>query len=229
MNDRFSDTVDRCEIVPQEPVEKDESLAVKAERFRLQLEDITRPLDWSCIDLQNSPRRELELGCGDGLFLWQYALRNPHTTFIGVEREKRRVIKTSRKLAAKNVRNARVLHCESLYTLSFLIPPGSVDIIHVLFPDPWPKRRHFKNRLLQASFFEASERVLRMNGEVRLITDSEDYAQAAETAAQKSNSNFRPAEWISDAARPKTTFEMHFLSQGKTIHHRRWVAQRTEG
>jgi tRNA (guanine-N7-)-methyltransferase len=85
---------------------------------------------------------EVELGSGDGSFLAQYAARHPERNFIGVERLLGRLRKLDRKGRRAGLTNLRGVRIESAYFLEYLLPSHAASVLHVYFPDPWPKRRH---------------------------------------------------------------------------------------
>ena len=98
---------------------------------------------------------EVDLGCGDGSFLVALAKQNPQRNFLGLERLLGRVRSACRKIACGNLGNARVLRIESSYAVEYLLPPNSVSVFYLLFPDPWPKRRHQRRRLVTEEFLES--------------------------------------------------------------------------
>ena len=95
---------------------------------------------------------EVELGSGDGSFLVEYARRHPERNFIGVERLLGRARKTERKARQAGLGNLRGVRIESSYFLEFLLPRHSARALHVYFPDPWPKRKHRRHRLINDRF-----------------------------------------------------------------------------
>ena len=118
---------------------------------------------------------ELELGCGDGSFTLQYALANPGRNIFALERLLGRITKLDRKGHRAGLKNLRLLRAEAAYVLEYLLPPGLLDAIHVYFPDPWPKKRHHKNRLISEPFPPLAKRLLREGGNVYLRTDNIEY------------------------------------------------------
>src|SRR5580698_10105408 len=89
---------------------------------------------------------EIELGSGDGSFLANYAALHPERNFIGVERLLGRLRKLDRKARRAGLTNLRALRIESAYLVEYLLPRGAATALHIYFPDPWPKRKHRKNR-----------------------------------------------------------------------------------
>ena len=128
---------------------------------------------------------EADLGCARGHFLVAAARQCPDRRFLGVEWQMRRARETLRKLQHHNLDNGRVLRGEILETLREHVPEGRLERIHVLFPDPWPKRRHAARRLLQASAWEEFARCLSAGGSVRFLTDDAPYFQQTLAGAQE--------------------------------------------
>src|SRR3974390_3002818 len=95
---------------------------------------------------------EVELGCGDASFLAEYARQNPQTNFIGVERLLGRLQKLDKKCRRLGLTNTRGVRIESAYFLEFLLPPHSAEALHIYFPDPWPKKKHRRHRLISERF-----------------------------------------------------------------------------
>jgi tRNA (guanine-N7-)-methyltransferase len=152
---------------------------------------------------------EVELGSGDGSFLAQWAGQNPNRNFVGVERLLGRLRKLDRKGWRLGLRNLRLLRIEAGYFLEFLLPPASVRALHVYFPDPWPKRKHRRNRLVRQRFTELAGRALVSAGMVYLRTDDTDYfAQMQDVFA--ASGKFRAVATPPELSRVLTGFERDF-------------------
>ena len=127
---------------------------------------------------------EVELGSGDGSFLVKYARLHPGHNFIGVERLLGRLRKLDRKGRRAGLTNLRGVRIESSYFLEYLLPRGSAAALHIYFPDPWPKRKHRRHRLINERFPALARQALARDGTVYLRTDDEDYfGQNAGSAA----------------------------------------------
>jgi tRNA (guanine-N7-)-methyltransferase len=137
-------------------------------------ERIDVALDWSRW-FPGIGQVEVELGCGDGSFLTEHARRNPERGFIGVERLLGRLRKLERKAQRLGLPNVRGVQIEAGYFLQYLVPSGSLVAVHVYFPDPWPKRRHRRRRLVNEGFAAAARRALGAGGRVYVRTDDADY------------------------------------------------------
>lgn len=166
---------------------------------------------------------EIDLGCGDGTFLVEMARHHPERDFLGVERMAGRVVKTARKIARAGLTNARVMRLESSYTVGWLLPARGISRLHLLCPDPWPKKRHHKNRLINdGEFLDGLARILEPGGEFLLKTDHQEYFENALESLQARNA-FERLDWPEDAFfYPQTDFEAHWLSRGLSIHRARW-------
>jgi tRNA (guanine-N7-)-methyltransferase len=159
----------------------------------------------------------VELGSGDASFLAEYARRHPGHNFIGVERLLGRMRKLDRKGRRAGLTNLRGVRIESSYFLEYLLPPGSAAALHIYFPDPWPKRKHRRHRLINERFPMLARQALARGGRVYLRTDDEDYFQQMVAVFEPCN-NFRPVETPGDLAELLTDFEKDFQSRGvKTL------------
>ena len=161
---------------------------------------------------------EVDLGCGDGSFLIEMARRFPERRFLGVERLLGRVRKVCRKISRESLANARVLRLESRYAVEWLLPHDSVSRLHVLCPDPWPKLKHHRRRILQPEFLQAVHQVLVPGGELLFMTDHEGYHEWARERFD-AFPGFEPAPWDDgDFFYPETDFQRLWESLGKSMH-----------
>jgi len=159
---------------------------------------------------------EVDVGCGDGSFLIATAGANPDRNFLGIERLLGRVRKTCRKAVRNGLPNVRVLRLESSYAVRYLLPAKSVNVFHVMFPDPWPKRRHHDRRLINNDFLDSVWNALLHGGELRLTTDDLPYFQHMEKVVGL-RKDFQVEEWDPGETYPQTDFERHFRAQGIKI------------
>jgi len=160
---------------------------------------------------------EIDLGCGDGSFLIAMAKQYPDRDFLGVERLLGRVRKVCKKITRQALPNARVLRLDSRYVVEWLLPVATVSRIHLLCPDPWPKAKHHRRRLIQTDFLEAVHRALIPGGEFLFMTDHEEYFEWA-TEIFTAYGRFEPLEWQEDTFfYPKTDFQELWESEGKSM------------
>ena len=157
---------------------------------------------------------ELELGSGDGHFISAYAKSHPDRNFIAVERLLGRMRKLDRKARRAGLKdNLRLFRLDGSYFLTYLMPPRSIHAIHVYFPDPWPKRRHKRRRLIHPAFVSMMARKLVPGGRVYLRTDNRDYFQQIIEAFAMDHA-FRPIATPQSLAAIETEFEQAFRDQG---------------
>jgi tRNA (guanine-N7-)-methyltransferase len=186
--------------------------ASEPKSFILRPASYIEKLDWKRIFAREQPV-EVELGSGDGSFLAQYAKVHPERNFLGVERLLGRLRKLNKKAARAGLANIALLRLEASYTMEFLIPPVSVAALHVYFPDPWPKRKHRKNRLINERFTELTAKALAAGGVVYLRTDDLDYFEQM-TRVFDANNGFRKIETPAELAGVITDFERNFHARG---------------
>ena len=160
---------------------------------------------------------EVELGCGDSSFLVEYARRLPGHNFIGVERLLGRLRKLDRKGRRAGLTNLRGVRIESSYFLEYLLPPHSAVALHVYFPDPWPKRKHRRHRLINERFPALAQQALTPGGTVYLRTDDANYFEQM-TAVFGAGPAFHPVETPGELSALLTDFEKGFQARGiKTL------------
>jgi tRNA (guanine-N7-)-methyltransferase len=182
--------------------------------------DICEPLVWSNLFGNDHPI-EIDLGAGDGDFFLAYAARYPGRNFLAVERLLGRAGKIDRKGRRRELLNLRVLRLESAYTIRYLCPTESVEVVHLMFPDPWPKQKHRKQRLLQTDFAQALIRALKPGGEFRFTTDHEEYFQTSTPILDALPGWKREDVWdLTDY--PQTDFEQKWLAEGRSTFRARW-------
>ncbi|MCH7961078.1 MAG: tRNA (guanosine(46)-N7)-methyltransferase TrmB [Planctomycetes bacterium] len=124
--------------------------------------DPTRPLD-------------IEIGSGKGGFLLKQAALEPAANFLGIERAAEFYAYTADRVRRRGLPNVRVLRADATEFLRWRCPGGIVRVIHLYFSDPWPKKRHHKKRVVQDAFLADAHRVLEPGGELRIVTDHDDY------------------------------------------------------
>lgn len=177
-----------------------------------ELTSITDRLDLTKLFPQQQPV-EVELGCGDSTFIVEYAACHPEHNFIGVERLLGRLRKLDRKGRRAGLTNLRGIRIESSYFLEYLLPQESVLVLHVYFPDPWPKRKHQHKRLINQRFPELARAVLVPGGTVYMRTDNPDY-HAQMIAVFSASGFFRPIDTPHELRSFMTDFEREFVAKG---------------
>ena len=173
------------------------------------------PLDLVQLFGRSAPLH-VDLGCGDGSFLCEMAQRFPKRNFLGIERLTKRVEKVRGK--AEKIENVRVLRADTLFAIRFLLPKNSVETFYLLFPDPWPKRRHQFRRIFTRDFLEAIATALEEHGDLRVATDQLDYFHQIERLSRAHDQFHVVPRSPDDAVLPVTKFERKFREQGGPIY-----------
>lgn len=121
--------------------------------------------------------RVLEIGFGNGESLCEMAMQAPETDFIGIEVYRPGIGHLLQRMEAECLRNVRVVCHDAIEVLQHCIAAASLDRVQLYFPDPWPKKRHHKRRIVQPEFVALVARGLKKGGMLHMATDWEDYAQ----------------------------------------------------
>ncbi len=118
---------------------------------------------------------EIEIGCGKGGFLLSRARANPDLRFLGIEWANKYFRYCADRMVRWKLTNVRLMRTDARFFVIHHLPPGCVSVLHLYHPDPWPKRRHHKRRLVQPDFVEAAVRVLEPGGKWLIQSDHEEY------------------------------------------------------
>jgi tRNA (guanine-N7-)-methyltransferase len=177
-----------------------------------------RRFDWREVFGNDHPV-ELELGVGKGRFLIQQAEARPEVNFVGVEWASRYFRLVAERAAKRGLANFRILRDDAGKFVRDNVADDSVSVLHIYFPDPWPKAKHNKRRLIQPPFAIDAARILKPGGLVKLATDHEDYAVQMEQVFRQ-NADFKQTfRAVGDEA-PEgvTNWEQKFRAEGRTMH-----------
>jgi tRNA (guanine-N7-)-methyltransferase len=162
----------------------------------------------------------LEIGFGNGASLVQMAMENPQLDFLGIEVHEPGVGHCLMKASDAGISNLKIIAHDALGVLR-LLSDASLARINLLFPDPWPKKRHHKRRIVQKPFLELAAAKLRTGGALHIATDWQNYAEHIDAAIAEC-ADFCIAERREHAgdrplARPATKFELRGVRKGHRI------------
>ena len=164
----------------------------------------------------------VEVGFGDGDAMLQMATSRPTTGFVGIEVYRPGIGRFLRSAKDASLNNVRVFDQDGRDFFAQFCPPDSIDEIYILFPDPWPKKRHHKRRLIQKEFLEICANRLKPGGLLCTATDCEDYAQwiLNELTTVPALQNAMPSGeyYQGEALRPTTKYERKALDSGAAIY-----------
>jgi tRNA (guanine-N7-)-methyltransferase len=177
----------------------------------------TPPFDWSAI-FGNAGPVEVEIGCGKGMFLKSASQAHPDVNYLGVERARKYLGVAETRLARAGASNVRLLRADGLDVLSRWAGAQSLRVIHIYFPDPWPKARHHKRRIFGPALLSLAQRTLCRDGEIRLATDNAPYAEAIRELFAGAADRFGALEWPDDdPERFPTNYERKWLRAGRSL------------
>ena len=192
----------------------------------LTLEDLPEPpLDFQAL-FGNAQPIEVEIGSGRGLFLLNASLTRPDTNFLGVEIDFKEGRRAATRLLKRQLPNARMMGANARIFLPKFVRDGSVDAVHVYFPDPWWKRRHSKRRIFEPLFVAEAARILRPGGLLHAWTDVAEYFEIMQqvVAGQPAFGPLPAPEERSPEHDMDyhTSFERKKRKAGLPIHRARW-------
>ena len=178
----------------------------------------------------NSRPVTVEIGFGMGTATARIAQENPDRNYLGIEVYKPGIGRLLWEIEKRSLENVRIVEHDAVETLDRMIAPGSTAAFHIFFPDPWPKKRHHKRRLVTRPFTGVLAEKLRPGGYVYVVTDWEDYARwalaelsatAGLSAMAESPATYPQASEVPwgppQAWRPRTEFEAKGLAKGHKI------------
>jgi len=155
------------------------------EPIGLVAENLPKPIVWKDLYGNDNPV-ELEIGMGKGTFLTDQAKARPEVNFFGIEWANWYFCYASDRLRRNGCTNARTVRADAVFFLKEFVPDESLSVLHIYFPDPWPKARHNKRRTIQPSFVPTIMRVLKPGGQLRVVTDHKDYYEQIEATIKGS-------------------------------------------
>ncbi len=173
---------------------------------------------------------EVEIGSGKGTFLVEESPRRPDTNFLGIELAREFYTYAADRCRRRGLANVRVLCTDAGEFLHWRVPDSIARAIHLYFPDPWPKSRHHKRRMVQDRFLEDGHRILEPGGEIRIVTDHDEYWAWMEGffsrwAPSDGSGPFIRRDWNDPGSTPGTggelvgtNFERKYAREGRTFH-----------
>ena len=165
---------------------------------------------------------ELEIGCGKGGFLLSRARAHPEVRLLGIEWANKYFRYCADRMSRWGLQNVRVMRTDARYFVMQHLPPASVSVLHLYHPDPWPKKRHHKRRLVQDDFVEAAVRVLTPGGGWLVQSDHEEYfTQIRDLLGRRPELTEVPWDDAAVEIDPDwrgTNYEIKYARDGRAIH-----------
>lgn len=187
--------------------------------FELLSPGVRLPRDYWLSLAPGVSRVEVEIGSGDGRFLYEAALAAPDTLFVGFEVRASSTARTERRGLPQN---ALIKHLDGRWCVEHLFADATIDAYHTYFPDPWWKKRHAKRRIFTHTFSAALHRTLKADGCVYVITDVETrYREIEQTLVE---AGFVATPWERDSTSPaQSSYERKYRSQRRRLFGARFV------
>lgn len=188
----------------------------------LNLEELSDKIDFAQVFGRRGPIH-VEIGSGKGTFLVHQARAQPEVDFLGIEWARKYYRHAVDRIGRWGLPNVRILRADAATFLRDFVHEESVDCFHIYFPDPWPKKRHHKRRLLQDANLEVLIRCLKPCGEIRIATDHEDYFRLIQDVTAAYRTQLEPIEFERPAgAREReltgTNYERKYVKQSRPIY-----------
>ena len=159
----------------------------------------------------------LEIGFGDGKYLFEQALNNPKQSFIGIEVFESGLANTYKKIEKFNITNLRLIQGDVAQIFSKNKSKNLFDLITIFFPDPWPKSKHKKRRLLKSNFFIVLQSLLKRDGKIIIKTDWQDYAEEIRETLNKLDYQHTHIYETNNLKELKTKYEKIALKENRSI------------
>jgi len=189
----------------------------------------TRP-DWEELFGNRNPLN-LEIGFGVGNFIIEMGIREPNENFIGIDFYHKGIRKVITRIAKYEICNARIVYGDAKEKIPLLFAPEELNRVYINFPDPWPKKRHHKRRLIKPNFIKILAEKLKCSGEIHIATDHEAYAMEILDFFEKDqllkNKNGLGTFIFQKEGIPKSKYEKKFISAGERIFYLEYKKQRT--
>ena len=198
----------------RKPIESDEIV--------LHPEELSGLLDFAQIFGRRGPVH-LEIGSGKGTFLVHEAEAHPEIDLLGIEWARKFYLHAADRFRRRGLTNVRITRADAVTFLSEHVPPRSLDCLHIYFPDPWPKKRHHKRRLLQEANMGILLACLKDDGEIRIATDHVAYFEQIEKVMSAHHAELKPIAFTRPTGAAEgeftgTNYERKYIRDRRTIH-----------
>lgn len=189
--------------------------------FFLREQHLAGPADLTAAFAGNGPL-SLEIGCGLGDFMIELAERHPDRNFLAIDIYNKGCLKTCKKIEAAGLENVRVMRIEARYLMARYLSEHSLAAVYINCPDPWPKKRHRRRRLVNGAFLQNLLHYLQPAGELFFSSDFQDYAEqvAEELSNLRGYENQLQRPLVTDLpGYPLSNYMRRFLQLGQPIHY----------
>lgn len=188
----------------------------------LRVEDLDGKMDFDRIFGRPGPIH-IEIGSGKGTFLLGQATAQPGGNFLGIEWARKYYRYAVDRIGRWGLTNVRIIRTDAAGFIAEFVPDDSVDCFHIYFPDPWPKKRHHKRRLICPTNLEQLIRCLRQSGQIRIATDHVDYFEQIKIVLSERRDSLEEIDFIKPAGTESgeltgTNFERKYIKDQRPIY-----------
>jgi tRNA (guanine-N7-)-methyltransferase len=210
------DTGIKTYVLRQGRITDAQQRALEGEGRRFLVRFDGKQFDWAKMFGNDRPV-VMEIGFGMGLATWQIAASRPEINFLGIEVHKPGVGRLLSDLVGRGIDNVRILNHDAVEAMEKSVPLSSLAGIHLFYPDPWPKKRHHKRRLVRPGLAELMASRLAPGAYLYFVTDIDDYADAALQVLSSTRDLRNNYDGFSERQpwRPETRFEVKAASEGR--------------
>ncbi|MDY6821015.1 MAG: tRNA (guanosine(46)-N7)-methyltransferase TrmB [Deferribacterota bacterium] len=154
-----------------------DSMYMLSDQIKSQIDPYVKYEEIDTLDIfGNNKPLNIEIGIGNGEFITYMASKNKNENYLGFEIVKKVFIKAVKRIKRNNLENVRIIHYDALFFIK-LLKDNLINNLFINFPDPWPKRKHHKRRLINQDFIKLIEQKIVPKGYLFIVTDFEDYAE----------------------------------------------------
>ncbi|HYE20734.1 MAG TPA: tRNA (guanosine(46)-N7)-methyltransferase TrmB [Tepidisphaeraceae bacterium] len=190
------------------------------EPIGLTAESLPKPIDWAAL-YGNANPVEMEIGMGKGTFITEAAKAHPNVNYFGIEWANWFWRYASDRLRRNGCTNARTIRAEAGFFVKEYVADASLAVLHIYFPDPWPKKRHNKRRLIAEPFMREIERILTPGGRLSVVTDHQDYFEQIDAVVKASKLTvieYNRPEAAGEGEFVGTNFERKYKREGRPFY-----------
>ncbi len=197
-------------------MKKDRSLNETAVNPELVPGQLALPADWEK-EFGRAGPLEVEIGSGSGRYVIGLARSHPERDFVAIEPAAEYFYLMKTRIIKRGLTNIRIFRTDAVDLIASCFPDCCVDTYHIYFPDPWPKERHHKRRVIQPEFCRALNRTIKADGTLYLATDHQGYfGDLLPVLREQMDVAMHPGPW-DDAPLGRTNFEIKYIKQGRPI------------
>ncbi len=160
-----------------------------------------------------------EIGCGHGEFIERQAKQNPQGYYIGVENVPYYAISAAKRVQQASLTNVLIVNQNANKLLEQVFPEESLDAIFLLYPDPWPKKRHRKRRLIREETSSVYHRVLKSGGQIKVWTDAKKWVELSSPYLEQLPGSLQKMEVSNQIEVPRTIFERKAVSNNRAVYY----------